>query len=146
MYGELSNFSMNTVTPTAMEKGLGVLLATASETKPRMLLGASAYSVTNTTNTTPVLAMCPSTDLTTYSGVQTIDTNQKNVVYILNSSQVFSSLSTTYNPSCLVPYNETRAGGGTFPIIPPGWMLFGVYGDLDADGAISWQVCTCDLG
>lgn len=136
---------MNTVQPTAMEKGLGVLLASA-ETKPRMLLAASAYSVSNTTNSTPILAMCPSTDLTSYAGAQTIDTNQKDVVYLLNSSQAMSGLSTTYNPNCMVPYLETRAGGGMFPIIPPGWMLFGVIGDLDLDGIVSWNVCTCDIG
>jgi len=145
MYAELSNFSMNTVKPTAMEKGLGVLLASA-EMKPRMILSASAHSVTNTTNATPILAMCPSTALTSYAGEQTIDANTKDVCYIVNSSQALSSLSSTYNPNCMVPYTESRAGGGMFPILPPGWMLFGVVGDLDCDGLVTWNVCTCDIG
>ncbi len=142
MYGSMSNYTMNTVMTEQLDKGVGVLLAIADD-KPRVLLSASVYSVTNTTNTIPILAMCPSTTL---GSAQTIDTSLQNVAYLLKSSEVLdSTYSSTNTPNCLVPFVGTRAGGAVFPIIPPGWMLFGVAGELDLNGKISWQVCTADM-
>jgi len=137
----MSNYTMNTVKNGALDKGHGVLIASA-DSKPRILLGASCYAVTNTTNVVPVLAMCPATTL---DASQSIDTNTQPVVYLQRSSQPLNgALATPYTPACLVPYTDSRAGGGQFPIIPPGWMLFGCMGDVDGNGDISWQVCTAD--
>ena len=146
MYGMLSNWSMNSVQAPIMDKGFSVLLASA-DSKPRMILGVSCYaspSGGNTTNVVPVLAMVPSQELAANS---VVETNTVPVVYIARSSQpITTTLATTYSPGVLIPYIESRAGGGPFPIVPPGWMLLGVNGDVDADGTIEWQVASCDMG
>jgi hypothetical protein len=138
----LSNFTMETATVPAIDKGKGFRIGTASD-KPRMILGVSCYAGTNTTNVVPVLAMVPGIQLDS----NTFDANTDLCVYIARSSQpITSTLATTYSPGVIIPYIETRAGGGTFPILPPGWLLIAITGDVDADGTVLWQVASCDLG
>lgn len=138
----LSNFTMETVNVPANDKGKGFQIGQAS-TKPRMILGASAVSVSNSTNVTPVLAMVPGRQLT--SGI--FDSNTSPCVYLAQSSKAMTTgLASTFEPACVIPYIETRAGGGPFPILPPGWLLIAITGSVDADGVIQWQICSCDLG
>ena len=138
----LSNFTMESATVPAIDAGKGFRIATASD-KPRMILGVSCYSGTNTTNVVPVLAMVPGLQL----DANVFDANTDLCVFITRSSQpITAALTSAKSPGVVIPYIETRAGGGPFPILPPGWLLIAITGDVDADGTILWQVASCDLG
>ena len=141
MYGKLINYAMANLSHDALDKGSGIALLSASD-KPRIILAMSCYAITNTTNAVPNVAMMPSI-ATPANAVY--DLNSTPCCWILKSSQPLNgALATPYTPATLVPYIESRAGGGTFPILPPGYILIGAMGDVDGDGSVAWQVVSAE--
>lgn len=138
----MDNFATATVKHAALDKGHAAQLVAAAD-HPRIVLAASAIAVTNTTNCVPVLALVPGS--TGFSG-GSIDLNTYPFTAICRSSQPLNgALAATYTPASLIPFIDSRAGGGTFPIIPPGYILCGMMGDVDGDGEVAWSVITADM-
>jgi hypothetical protein len=139
---KMRNYAMANVTHDALDKGHGVQLVAAAESA-RIVLAASCFAVTNTTNCVPIMTLLPGPE---GFSAGSVDLNTYPSTYILKSSQPLNgALATPYTPATLVPYIESRAGGGTFPIIPPGYILVGAMGDVDGDGSVAWQVVTAEI-
>jgi len=136
----LQEYRSVTVTLNATDQGKGRVIIGASE-KPRLILGLSCYSGTNTAASMMglfVLSSQPAAsgtefDLSTQIGIKAIQgTLPMNNSTGLGTAQTF------------IPTVDTRAGG-TWLLMPPYSLLIGAPAEADLDGTVIFTISSAEL-
>ena len=134
------NFSQVTVTLPATDQELATMILGADE-NPRLVLGLSVFSGTNTAAAMMGLYIIPSQGAA--SGLE-YDLATQNAVKVMQGTQLMDSSTSLGLSQVFVPTIDTRAGG-SWLILPPYSLLLIAPQVADLNGTVVVTVSSAEL-
>jgi len=143
MVGDLSSWSMDTVTQPAQDVGYGWRILSAAD-KPRMITSLSVYSGTNSAAATIRYFVVPSQP-PSVGLAGGYDMTETGGIYGVQCFHNTGNLSSGTSPETGFGLATDR-GGGLYIMLPPQYMLIACIADANTGGTLIHSVVSADVG